>query len=135
MYRISKRFKFSASHALFRLPDGHKCRRLHGHNYVVEVVLQGEALDTHGFVRDYGELDPFKQWLDATFDHRHLNDVLKGEAIEGFELVQSPSAELLARYMYATWIGKWPDLHAIGISETPDTWAWFIKPEMPGVFK
>lgn len=135
MYRISKQFTFSASHALFRLPAGHQCRRLHGHNYVVEVVLQGEELDTYGFVRDYGELDKFKAWLDSVFDHRHLNDVLKTEAMEGFELSQSPTAELLARYMFATWVGAWPDLHAIGISETPKTWAWYIKPQIPGVFQ
>lgn len=130
MYRISKQFKFSASHALFRLPDGHKCRRLHGHNYVVEVVLQGEELDTYGFVRDYGELDRFAGWLNAVFDHRHLNDVLKTEFVGSFQMSESPSAELLARYMYDAWIESYPDLHAIGISETPNTWAWYIRPEV-----
>lgn len=128
MYRISKRFAFGASHAIFSLPDGHKCRRLHGHNYVVVVVLQGEELDTYGFVRDYGELDKFKNWLDVVFDHRHLNEVLKGEWADKHELQVSPTAELLARYMFDKWIDAWPDLHAIGIFETPSVEAWYIKP-------
>lgn len=125
MYRISKKFEFSASHAIFSLPDGHQCRRLHGHNYVVEVVLQGEGLDTYGFVRDYGELDPFKQWLGAVFDHRHLNEVLSHEQT-GLEV--APTAENLAKFMFDHWADHWPDLHAIGISETPKTWAWYIRP-------
>jgi 6-pyruvoyltetrahydropterin/6-carboxytetrahydropterin synthase len=76
-YTIGKRFSFCASHALPGLPSGHKCARTHGHNYVVEVVLQADELEPPGFVTDFGDLAPLKTYLDNAFDHRHLNDVLE----------------------------------------------------------
>jgi 6-pyruvoyltetrahydropterin/6-carboxytetrahydropterin synthase len=113
MYIISKQFHFSASHQLPTLPEGHPCKRLHGHNYVVEVVLQAEALDEHGFVIDYGDLKPFKQMIDDTLDHRHLNDVLPC----------TPSSENLARYLYDWAKARWPQVAEMRVSETPRTWA------------
>ena len=56
MYTITKQFSFSASHILDHLPDGHPCARLHGHNYVAELVLRSSELNGDGFVRDYNEL-------------------------------------------------------------------------------
>src|SRR5712691_5223799 len=49
MYTITKRFAFSASHIIGGLPADHRCARLHGHNYEVEVVLQSATLDPIGF--------------------------------------------------------------------------------------
>lgn len=74
MYRISKRFTFSAAHSLPNLPPDHQCHRKHGHNYVVELILEGETLDEHGMVRDYGELKVFREWLDVTLEHRDLDE-------------------------------------------------------------
>lgn len=48
--------------------DGH-CRFIHGHNWVVSAVFAASVLDENGFVMDFGKLKPFKQWLDAEFDH------------------------------------------------------------------
>ncbi|MBA2279721.1 MAG: 6-carboxytetrahydropterin synthase [Actinomycetota bacterium] len=90
MYRISKRFGFSASHVLHGLGDDHPCSRLHGHNYEVEVLAAAPELDERGFVVDFRELDGVKAHIDATLDHRHLNDVLDGQ----------PSAEAIARHLY-----------------------------------
>lgn len=113
MYTISKRFEFSASHILTGLPDGHPCGRLHGHNYIVEVVLEGETLNGVGFVRDYNDLAGVKVWIDKVLDHRHLNDIVPGQ----------PSAEGLARYIFDQFRGDIPELVAIRVSETPKTWA------------
>ena len=87
MFTVSKRFSFSASHVLFGLGDDHPCSRLHGHNYDVEVIAAANALDERGFVVDFKELDLVKDWVDATLDHRHLNDVMEGQ----------PSAEAIAK--------------------------------------
>jgi 6-pyruvoyltetrahydropterin/6-carboxytetrahydropterin synthase len=116
MYVISKEFHFSASHQLKYLPEEHQCARLHGHNYVVDIELScGDAeLSEPGFVRDYGDLGEFKQWLDTTFDHRHLNDVVP-------EI--NPSAENLAKWIHDQWIQRVPELSAVRLSETPKTWA------------
>lgn len=113
MYTISKQFHFSASHQLPTLAEGHPCQRLHGHNYIVELVLQADALDEHGFVLDYGDLKPFKQMIDDQLDHRHLNDVLP----------DTPSTENLARYLYDWAKGRWSQVAAVRVSETPRTWA------------
>lgn len=107
---ISKTFTFSASHTLAGLADGHPCSRLHGHNYVVTVELSG-PLDAAGMVLDYGELSILGQWLDDTFDHRHLNDVLP----------TNPTAENLAVHILE-WL-PFEQTVAVTVSETPRTTA------------
>jgi 6-pyruvoyltetrahydropterin/6-carboxytetrahydropterin synthase len=113
--RITKKFEFSASHRLSGLAEGHQCARLHGHNYVVELELSADQteLTPTGFVRDYGELAPFKSWLDQTLDHRHLNDLVD----------TNPTAENLAVWLYERWSKEFPELTSVRISETPKTWA------------
>lgn len=91
MFRISKRFDFSASHILAGLPEGHQCGRMHGHNYTFEVELESLTLDPTGFVLDYGELKPVKEFIDLNLDHRHLNDVVDFQ----------PSAENIAQWFHA----------------------------------
>jgi 6-pyruvoyltetrahydropterin/6-carboxytetrahydropterin synthase len=112
-YAIAKRFSFSASHELHGLPEGHKCSRLHGHNYEVEVVLSAEELDEHSFVLDYGEMSCFGDFLRRTLDHRHLNDILPFQ----------PSAENLACWLLDKARDRWPLAVGARVSETPGTWA------------
>ena len=110
MYRISKEFHFSASHQLFGLADDHPCSRLHGHNYTVVVELSSTELNEHGFVRDYRELDTFKEYLHNEVDHRHLNDVFG---------IDATTAEQLAKTFYDWCKSYWPEVSAVSISETP----------------
>ena len=112
-FTIAKRFSFSASHELSGLPEGHKCARLHGHNYEVEVLLSADELDEYSFVLDYGELSCFGEFLRRTLDHRHLNEVLPFQ----------PSAENLARWLLHRARESWPFAIAMRVSETPGTWA------------
>ena len=114
MYTITRRFGFSASHIIGDLPSGHRCARLHGHNYEVEVVLQATALDRTGFVRDYDELSALQDFLDATVDHRHLNDVLGHDRT---------TAEVICKWLYDWCKPRWPEVTAVRVSETPPTWA------------
>lgn len=118
MHTIAKRFEFSASHQLDHLahefPD-HQCARLHGHNYVVEIELQAESLSSDGFVVDYGQLSLFKEYIDKTFDHRHLNDVLGGS--------RDTTAENLSRFFYEVAHSYFPQVSACRVSETGKTWA------------
>ena len=116
MYTIEKDFDFSASHQLEGLPEDHPCSRLHGHNYVVRVRLQG-PLNEVGFVRDYRELSEFKKYLDEKCDHRHLNDRMPTSA--------NPTAENLAYLFYLALRDYFPEVVAVGVSETPKTWAWY----------
>ena len=113
MYIIRKQFEFSASHQLDDLPDGHKCARLHGHNYVVEIELWSSELNDYGFVVDYGDLKSLKDYIDSHLDHRHLNDVLDFQT----------SAENIARHLFKFCKSQWSETEAVRVSETPKTWA------------
>ena len=117
-YTIAKQYSFSASHALTLVPEGHKCRRTHGHNYVVEVICAAAELDERAMVVDYYELDPVEHLIDEAIDHRHLNDVIPGE----------PTAERLAEWLFtaaqsclAPKVAE--RLVAVRVYETPKTWA------------
>ena len=119
MFRIWKDFEFSASHWLPNVPDGHPCKNLHGHNYIVTVELASRTLDSQGFVVDFNELDSVKRWIDAELDHGKkgiLNDILP-----------NPTSELLAKYIAEN--ADWGDvpvnfmLYAVAVKETPKTGA------------
>jgi len=113
-YRITKEFHFSASHQLKDLPTNHQCARLHGHNYIVKVELSSKTLNAHGFVRDYNELSPLKDYIDSQLDHRHLNDVLGDDMV---------TAERLAKHLYDWCKSRLSEVSAVSVSETPKTWA------------
>ncbi len=124
-HTIAKRFSFSASHHLPGLPPGHKCGRRHGHNYTVELVLTRDELIGPGFVTDFTDLAPMKTYLDETFDHRDLNEVLD----------EPPTSERLAKH-FAGWAidNLEPVLPGrvlrVRVSETDSTWAEYT-PDRP----
>ena len=74
-FTVSKQFSFEDAHSLPHLPEGHKCRNIHGHSYVVEVFCTG-PLDARGFVVDYAEISAAMKPIVEKLDHRNLNDVL-----------------------------------------------------------
>lgn len=114
-YSISKDFEFSAAHVLSGLPDDHPCSRMHGHNYIVRVSLSA-PLNPVGFVRDYRELGQFRKYLTELCDHRVLNDRMPDGV--------NPTAENLA-YLFLSYLRDYfPEVVAVGVSETPKTWAW-----------
>jgi len=121
MFRIAKSFTFCAAHQLSGLPTGHKCARMHGHNYIVEVVLAAETLVEPGFVTDFADLAPFGRYLAELVDHRCLNEVLP----------VSPTSERLARH-FAEWITQHMGsamggrVERVRVSETSSTWAEYV---------
>lgn len=110
-FQISKRFDFSASHQLAGLPAGHQCARLHGHNYSVTVYLGGPTLNQIGFIRDYGELDVVKQFIDKNLEHHHLNNIVKF----------NPTAENLAKWIFEELFPRIPELVSVSVKETDKT--------------
>ncbi len=88
---ISKEFTFEAAHRLPNVPAGHKCSRVHGHSYRIEITVRG-PVDPHlGWIVDFAELNAAWQPLHAQLDHRLLNDV------PGLE---NPTSELLAAWIF-----------------------------------
>jgi 6-pyruvoyltetrahydropterin/6-carboxytetrahydropterin synthase len=121
MFSISKRFDFSAAHQLRGLPETHQCARPHGHNYSVTVSLSGDELDEVGFIVDYGRLDQIKQFLDATVEHRDLNEV--------FDF--NPTAENLAKHFYGIFKAMFPQVMSVEVKETDKTKAMYMAMEDP----
>lgn len=98
--------------------------RMHGHNYLLRVMVSSAELDKSGFVVDYGDLAPVKTFIDSKLDHQILNDVLA--EVGG---PSQPSAENLAEWMVGVTRSRCaiPESAtvSVGVSETPKTWAWF----------
>ncbi|GMU00939.1 6-carboxytetrahydropterin synthase QueD [Corallococcus caeni] len=88
---ISKEFTFEAAHRLPNVPEGHKCSRVHGHSYRIEITLRGPVHPQFGWIVDFAELNAAWQPLHAQLDHRLLNDV------PGLE---NPTSELLAAWLF-----------------------------------
>ena len=108
MYTVSKRFEFAASHIIEGVAESHPCARLHGHNWTVSLHLAADDVDERGFVVDFLDLAPFRDYIDGSLDHRHLNDVLSC----------SPTSENLARHLYEVARQWWPEVVACTVSET-----------------
>lgn len=115
MFRISKTFTFSASHQLTHLPDGHKCKRLHGHTYSVTVNLAAPTLNEDGFVVDFAELDQIGAFIKNNFDHQHLNAVM----------AFMPTCELIAQFITEKFTNL--PIESVRVSESPTTWAEFSR--------
>lgn len=72
---LAKHFTFDAAHCLPLLPEGHKCRRMHGHTYGVDVQLCGVPDATTGILIDFDDIARIWAPLHVALDHRVLNDV------------------------------------------------------------
>ena len=92
LWRLTVRDDFSAGHAL-RHYEG-KCERMHGHNFAVELTVEGNCLAPQTeMLLDFKILKKaLKAVLDA-LDHRLLNDTPPFDSI-------NPSSENLARHIW-----------------------------------
>lgn len=107
--RLSKSFHFEAAHDLPTFPDGHKCRRLHGHSFHFDVVVEGEVDPAKGYLIDYGEIKKAAEPIIKRLDHFYLNE------IEG---LCNPTSEVLAMWIYDHLKPALPPLSAIIVRET-----------------
>lgn len=106
---VFKTFTFEAAHRLPNVPEGHKCARLHGHSFRIEVHVSGPVDDRSGWVMDFADIkaafDPIRDRL----DHRYLND------IEGLE---NPTSENVARYIWRSLKPRLARLTKLVVHET-----------------
>ena len=106
---IWKEFTFEAAHMLPRLPDGHKCKRLHGHSFRVRIHVEGDLDPELGWVVDFAYIkDAFKPIL-RQLDHYYLNE------IEGLE---NPTSEVIARWIWQRLRPALPMLSKVELGET-----------------
>lgn len=106
---IFKEFSFEAAHLLPHAPEGHKCGRLHGHSFRVEVHIDGPVGETSGWVRDFADLAAAAEPVIEQLDHRYLNE------IDGLE---NPTSEVLAMWLWDHLAGPLPELSSIVVRET-----------------
>ena len=104
---IMRRIKFCAGHRLYR--HGGKCEFFHGHNYVADIYVTGDQVDSVGRVIDFADLKRvFKGWIDENWDHGFLLADDDENGISAIKLVEptkfyilpyNPTAENMARYL------------------------------------
>jgi 6-pyruvoyltetrahydropterin/6-carboxytetrahydropterin synthase len=88
---IFKVFTLEAAHRLPNVPEGHKCARLHGHSFRIEIHVEGEPDARMGWVMDFADVKTAFAPLYEQLDHNYLND------IEGLE---NPTSEMLSRWIW-----------------------------------
>jgi 6-pyruvoyltetrahydropterin/6-carboxytetrahydropterin synthase len=106
---IFRVFTIEAAHRLPNVPAGHKCARLHGHSFRIELHLQGEVEATTGWVMDFADVKAAFQPIYDRLDHHYLNE------IEGLE---NPTSENLARWVWRQTKPVLPLLAKVVIHET-----------------
>ena len=102
-------FQVEAAHFLPHVPDGHKCARMHGHSFRIEVHVSGDVGDDTGWVMDFADLKRAFQPLFDQLDHHCLNDV------QGLE---NPTSENLARWIWQRLKPSLPGLSKVVVQET-----------------
>lgn len=106
---LVKSFGFEAAHYLPNLPEGHKCRRLHGHSFRVDIHVRGPVDAEKGWLIDYSEIKQAVAPVIERLDHYLLND------IEGLE---NPTSEALCRWLWQRILPALPGLSAVVVHET-----------------
>jgi 6-pyruvoyltetrahydropterin/6-carboxytetrahydropterin synthase len=91
MYLLSIETNFSAAHQI----KGHEgsCKRLHGHNWKVQVEVGSEQLDEIGIAIDFQKLSDLTNRVLKKLDHQYINKLPPFKEM-------NPTAENLARYIY-----------------------------------
>jgi 6-pyruvoyl tetrahydropterin synthase/QueD family protein len=74
---IYKEFTFDSAHFLPNVPDGHKCKEMHGHTYRLRIWIKGKPDPVLGWVMDFAELKKLVKPVVETLDHKCMNNVLK----------------------------------------------------------
>jgi 6-pyruvoyltetrahydropterin/6-carboxytetrahydropterin synthase len=108
--RLTKDFTFEAAQTLPKAPVGHKCRRVHGHSFKVEVSIEGEVDPKSGWIYDHANISDAMKPLLKILDHEYLNDVAG---------LENPTIENMAQWFWEQLKWKCPGLCEIVVHETP----------------
>lgn len=107
---LTREYRFEAAHRLPRVPADHKCSRMHGHSFVIEVTVAGEMDEGTGWFMDFGEVTAIVEpLLKRELDHRTLNDV------PGLE---NPTSEVMCGWLWRRLEPELPGLAALTVRET-----------------
>ncbi len=91
MFKLIVKKEFSSAHVLHGHPGD--CKRMHGHNWLVEAKVEGNKINTIGMVIDFKDIKSNLQRIISKLDHQYLND------IEPFN-TENPTAENISKFIY-----------------------------------
>ena len=111
---IFKQFTFDSAHFLPNVPDGHKCKNIHGHTYKLTVFFEAPLDDNLGWVSDFAEIKSIIKPIIEIVDHKLIND------IDG---LKNPTCEILAIWFWDNIKPLLPALSKIELHETPTSGA------------
>src|ERR1700676_1555069 len=106
---IFKEFTIEAADLLPHVPEGHKCRRMHGHSFRIQIYVTGPIDPQLGWVMDFADLKAAFQPVEDAIDHRCLNDVAG---------LENPTSENLARWVWTHLETALPNLSKVIVRET-----------------
>lgn len=106
---LRKTFQFEAAHLLPNLPEGHKCRRLHGHSFTCEIAIAGPCDPRLGWLMDYADIQKIFRPIWERLDHHYLNE------IPGLE---NPTSENIAVWIWNELKPHLPQLVEVVVAET-----------------
>ncbi len=109
---IYKEFSFDSAHFLPNVPDGHKCKEMHGHTYRLKVFIRGGLDPTLGWIMDFKDLKNALLPVIEQLDHKLINNI-KG--------LQNPTAENITVWIWQQIKPSLPLLSRIELYETPTT--------------
>ena len=108
--RLTKDFTFEAAQTLPCVPDDHKCRRMHGHSFKVEISVEGEVDPKTGWFYDHALIGRAMKPLIDALDHSYLNE------IAGLE---NPTIENMCAWFWEKLSPQLTGLIEIVLHETP----------------
>jgi 6-pyruvoyltetrahydropterin/6-carboxytetrahydropterin synthase len=117
---VFKVFTIEAAHRLPNVPPGHKCGRLHGHSFRVEIHVSGEVQADQGWVQDFSEVKSAFMPFYEILDHNYLNEV------EGLE---NPTSENFAHWIWTHLKPALPLLSKVVVCETCTCGCSYTGPE------
>ena len=107
---IYKEFTFDSAHFLPNVPDGHKCKEMHGHTYRLRIWIKGQPDVKLGWVMDFAVLKGLVKPVVAELDHKCMNN------IPGLE---NPTCELIAVWIWNRLKPLLPEMDHLELHETP----------------
>jgi 6-pyruvoyltetrahydropterin/6-carboxytetrahydropterin synthase len=106
---IYKKFSIEAAHWLPNVPEGHKCGRMHGHSFRIQLHVTGPVHPTFGWVEDFANVKAAFKTIEDQIDHRCLNDVAG---------LENPTSEILAQWLWRALKPALPLLSKVVVEET-----------------
>ncbi len=106
--KLRQIFQISAAHFLPHVGPNHKCHRLHGHDFFVEIWVQALSLSGEDALK---ELQDARKWVEETFQNRLLNEM---------DGLLNPTSEMFAVYLKKALSSRLSSLVFLEVHETPD---------------